>query len=164
MIIKDNKQIKIIVFNGITAILLVLVWFLLYYFFENHGWLCSCKEECLLIHKGISWEWLNIITFSIIYLVIEIVVCRVSKLPFWNYAIIQVILNFALFIVCMVLMEKVSWFVPITGIDGFDVEYTRFRALINYFHQYIFTFFVSYFIMAVLHGLSIVFKRNRVNV
>lgn len=151
--IKSKKQ-KIVLFNGISAILIVLLWFILYYFFENHGWLCSSKEECLLIHQGMDWEWWNIITFCIVYFFIEVVNCRLTGISFWNYALIQAALDFVLFSACMIFMERISWFVPITGITGFNVKYTKFRALINYFQQYIFAFFVSYLTMAMIHGIS----------
>ena len=34
---KKIKQVKIVIFNGISAILIVLFWFMCYYFFENYG-------------------------------------------------------------------------------------------------------------------------------
>lgn len=151
--LKDKKQ-RIILFNAISAILIVLFWFILYYFFENHGWLCSSKEECLLIHQGMDWEGWNIITFCIIYFLIEVVNCRLTDLSFWNYALVQAILDLVIFFLCLGFMERTSWFVPITGVGGFSVKYTKARALINYFQQYILTFFISYLTMAMIYGIS----------
>lgn len=151
--IKSKKQ-KIVLFNGISAILIVLLWFILYYFFENHGWLCSSKEECLLIHQGVDWQWWNIITFCIVYFFIEMVNCRLTDLSFGTYAFVQAILDFVIFFSCLGFMERTSWFVPITGVSGFNVEYTEFKALIYYFQQYSFAFLVSNLIMRIIHGIS----------
>ena len=43
--IKDerNNKLKIVVIHGVSAIFIVLLWFMLYYFFQNHGWQCSSK-------------------------------------------------------------------------------------------------------------------------
>lgn len=157
---RRNKQIKIAVFHSVSAILIVLFWFILYYFFENHGWLCSFKEECLLIHQHIDWEGLNIITFCIVYFLIDVVNYQLTDLSFWNYALIQAILDFALFSTCMLIMERISWFAPITGVNGFN-EYTKFRAMVQYFQQYISAFFVSYLIMAIIYSISVLTKRKK---
>ena len=154
--IKDEKKQKLknVAFNSVSAILIVLLWFILYYFFENHGWQCSSKEECLRIHQGTDWEWWNDITFCIVYFLIEVVNCRLTDVSFWNYALIQVILDFILFFACMMFMEKVSWFVLITGVNGYDVKYTRLKALLYYGQQYILAFFVSYVIMGIIYGIK----------
>ncbi len=69
MKLKSNNHIKIAIYNSVSAILIVLFWFILYYFFENHGWLCSSKEECLHIHQHISFHTiLSTISFIIFYL------------------------------------------------------------------------------------------------
>lgn len=135
--IKDEKKgkiLKIVIFNVISAIMIVLCWFLLYYFFENHGWLFFSKEDNLLLDGMSSWEGKNMEVFCIVYFLIQIVNYRFTDLPFTYYAFIQAILDFAIFNVCMLFMENLSWYAPITGVDG---EYTMFRALINYSHQYI---------------------------
>lgn len=138
----------------------MLCWFILYYFFENHGWLCSSKEECLQMHQHLHWEILNTITFCIIYFLIFLLNYYLTDLAFWNYALIQAILNFVLFSVCIIIMEKMSWFVPITGINGFN-KYTEFRAFIHYFQQYILSFFVSYFIIAIIYRIDVLTKRRK---
>lgn len=57
MKLKSNNHIKIAIYNSVSAILNVLFWFILYYFFENHGWLCFSKEECLHIHQHIELSY-----------------------------------------------------------------------------------------------------------
>ena len=150
--IKEKKY-KIVILNGISAVLIVLLWFILYYLFSNHFWRCSSKEECLMIHQGTEWKFWNDISFCIVYLVIEVVNCQVTDLSFWNYALVQAILDFVIFFSCLGFMERTSWFVPIIGVSGFNAEYTEFKALIYYFQQYIFAFFASYLVMGMIYGI-----------
>ena len=157
---KQSKKLTIIILNAISAILIVLLWFTLYYFFENHGWLFFSKEECLLRHDNRPWEWLNTVTFCIVYFLIGLVNYRFTDLPFWNYVLIQAVLDFALFIACMLFMERISWFMPITGLDS-EYEYTEFRAMIHYGQQYIFAFFIFYGVMVMIYGISIFLKRGK---
>ena len=44
--IKDEKKskLKILIFNAVSAMLIVILWFIFYYFFENYGWLFFSKE------------------------------------------------------------------------------------------------------------------------
>ena len=151
---RKEKNTKIVILNGISAVLIVLIWFILYYLFSNHFWQCSSKEECLMIHQGLEWEFWNDISFCIVYFVIEEVFnCRVTDLSFWNYALVQAILDFVIFFLCIGFMERTSWFVPVTGVSGFNVEYTEFKAFIYYFQQYIFAFSVCYLVMAVIYAI-----------
>lgn len=76
-----------------------------------------------------------------------------TDLSFWNYALVQAILDFVIFFSCLGFMERTSWFVPIIGVSGFNAEYTEFKALIYYFQQYIFAFFVSYLVMGMIYGI-----------
>ncbi|MBD5544660.1 MAG: hypothetical protein HDR01_10600 [Lachnospiraceae bacterium] len=160
--IKDEKseKLKIAIFNVISAIIIVLFWFTLYYFFENHGWLFFSKEECLLRHENSPWEWLNMVSFGIVYFLIGFANYRFTDLSFWSYMLIQAVLDFALFSACMLFMEKISWFVPITGLDS-EYQYREFRALVHYGQQYIFAFFVFYGIMVMIYAISKFLKRRR---
>ncbi|MBD5105947.1 MAG: hypothetical protein HDT41_03045 [Lachnospiraceae bacterium] len=158
---KQSKKLKIVIFNGVSAILIVLFWFILYCFFENHGWLCTSKEECLCMHQDIDWEELNMYAFCIVYFLIELVNYRFTDLSFLNYAFIQVILDFAIFCTCLEFMERTSWFVPIIGVNGFNVEKTEFKAMIHYPYKYIFAMFFSNIIMAMIHGINIFLKSRK---
>lgn len=93
---KHSKKLKIVIFNVISAILIVLFLFILYCCFENHWWQCSSEEECLIIHKGIDWDTFNIFAFFILYFIIELVNYLFTDLPFLHYAVIQLILDWVL--------------------------------------------------------------------
>lgn len=159
--IKDerNNKLKIVVIHGVSAIFIVLLWFMLYYFFQNHGWQCSSKEECLRIHQEMSWEFWNDTTFCIVYFLIDVVNCRLTGTSFWNYALVHLLLDSILFFACMMFMEKIAWFVPITGVNGFDAKYTRIKAIIHYGLQYNGAFWFSYAIMAMIYGIRILMKK-----
>lgn len=135
------------------------IWFILYYYCENHGWQCSSKEECLRIHQDIEWEGLNGEAFFIVYFLIEVVNCRLTGISFWNYALIHAILDTILFLACMMFMEESSWFVSIIGVNGYDVKYTRFKAMLHYGLQYFQAFWFSYAIMAMIYGIRILVKK-----
>lgn len=158
--IKDerNNKLKIVVIHGVSAIFIVLLWFMLYYFFQNHGWQCSSKEECLRIHQEMSWEFWNDTTFCIVYFLIDVVNCRLTGTSFWNYALVHLLLDSILFFACMMFMEKISWYVPITG--GED-EYASFRAMVNYCHQYIGAALGANMLMLIIHGIRTVLKRRK---
>lgn len=96
-------------------------------------------------------------TFCIIYFLIELMNYRFTDLPFWNYILIQAVLDFVIVSVYFDFMKRTSWFVPITRLD--EYKYIEFRAIIHYFQQYIFAFFVSNVIMLMIHGISIFLKK-----
>ncbi len=158
---KQNKKLKIAIFNGVSALLIVLFWFLLYCFFENHGWQCASKEECLHMHKDIDWDELNIYAFCIVYFLIELVNYRFTNLSFLEYAFIQAILDFAIFFACLEIMERASWYVPITGVKGFNVEITRFKAFIHYFYKYGHAMLYSNIMMAMIHRINTFLKSRK---
>lgn len=62
----------------------------------------------------------------------------------------------------MIVMEKIPWFVPITGVHEFH-KYTKLRAFIQYFQQYLVSFFVSYLIMAIIYSIGVLIKRRKKN-
>ena len=155
---KKIKQLKIVIFNGISAVLIVLFWFMLYYFFENHGWLLFSKEESERMHLTRPWEDLNMLAFCIIYFLIELVNYCFTDVPLEYYIFIHAILDFVVFFACMMFMEKISWYVPITG--GED-EYASFRAMVNYCHQYIGAALGANMLMLIIHGIRTVLKRRK---
>lgn len=154
---KKIKQVKIVIFNGISAILIVLFWFMCYYFFENYGDSIFFQKESWDVRLG-GIEWLNIWAFSLVYFLIELVNYRFTALPLNYYVFIHAILDFAVFFACMMFMEKISWYVPITG--GED-EYASFRAMVNYCHQYIGAAFGANMLMLIIHGIRTVLKRRK---
>lgn len=155
---KKIKQVKIVIFNGISAILIVLFWFMCYYFFENYGDSIFFQKESWDVRLG-GIEWLNIWAFSLVYFLIELVNYRFTALPLNYYVFIHAILDFAVFFACMMFMEKIAWFVPITGVNGFDAKYTRIKAIIHYGLQYNGAFWFSYAIMAMIYGVRILMKK-----
>lgn len=157
---KHNKKLKITIFNCISAILIVLFWFILYYIFQNHCWQCSSKQECLIIHKDISWESLNVYAFFVIYFLIELVNYLFTDLAFLNYAFIQAMLDFAVFCVGVEFMERTSWFVPITGVY-INAEIIELKVLIQYFYVYGSAMVFSNIIMAIIHGINIFLKSRK---
>ena len=54
---------------------------------------------------------------------------------------------------CFEFMEKTSWFLPITRVNGSGNETIVFKALIHYFLQYSFAFVVSNLIMGMIYGI-----------
>ena len=92
------------------------------------------KEESERMHLTRPWEVLNMLAFCIIYLLIELVNYCFTDVSLEYYTFIHAILDFAVSFACMMFMEQTSWFVPITGLN---VEYSEFRAMVNYCHQYI---------------------------
>lgn len=160
--IKDKKQSKKlkIIFNIVSAILIVLFWFILYCFFQNHAWQCSSKQECLIIHKDINWEELNVYAFFIIYFIIELVNYLFTDLPFLHYTVIQAMLDFALFFASVEFMEKMSWFVPISSVN-INVEKFEFKALIQYFYIYGNAMIFSNVIIAIINGINRFLKSRK---
>lgn len=156
---KKNKKLRNVIFNVVSAILIVFCWFVFYYFFGNYDKVFSQQLEGWNIRIE-DTEWLNIEFFTVLYFLIELVNYRFTDLLFWNYALIQAILDFALFFVCLTFMEKTSWFAPIT-IIGLLEEHTEFRALLHYFQQYSFAFFVSYIGMFCIHQISMFVKKRK---
>lgn len=157
--LEQNLQRKFVIFNGVSALLLVFFWFLLYWFFENHGWMFFSKEECLLMHQTRPWEDLNILAFCIVYFLIELVNYIFVDVPFCYYVLVQIILDGAIFFGSLLLMEKLSWYVPVTGVEV--DQYTRlFRPLVSYFQQYILAFFLSNILMMLLQAIRTFFKER----
>ena len=103
-----RKKYKIVIRNLISAILIVLVWFILYCLCNNHFFLCSTKEECTMLHQNIDWEMVNDISFTAVYLVIEVWNCGVKNFQYGGYIIIQLMLDYAIFWLCFILMEMTS--------------------------------------------------------
>ena len=159
--IKDEKKskLKILIFNAVSAMLIVILWFIFYYFFENYGWLFFSKEESELTHLTRPWEDLNMLAFFIAYFLIELVNYCFTDMPLRYYTFLQAILDFALFFACMVFMDEISWYAPITGV-AVD-EYTSFRAMVLYCHQYIGAASGSNIVMLLIHGISIFLKRRK---
>lgn len=156
---KHSKKLKII-FNIVSAILIVLFWFILYCFFQNHAWQCSSKQECLIIHKDINWEELNVYAFFIIYFIIELVNYLFTDLPFLHYTFIQIMLDFALFCAGVEFMEKTSWFVPISSLN-INVEKFEFKALVQYFYIYGNAIVFSNVIIAIINIINRFLKSRK---
>lgn len=157
---KQSKKIKII-FNIVSAVLIVLFWFIFYYIFQNHCWQCSSKQECLIIHKDISWESLNVYAFFVIYFLIQLVNYLFTDLPLLHYAFIQAMLDFAIFCASIEFMERTSWFVPITGVY-INPEIIEYKVLLQYFYVYGSAMVFSNIIMSIIHGVNIFLKSRKV--
>lgn len=87
-----------------------------------------------MLHQNIDWEMVNDISFTAVYLVIEVWNCGVKNFQYGGYIIIQLMLDYAIFWLCFILMEMTSWYVPVTCGVGTDKH--LFKAVFTYVLQY----------------------------
>lgn len=153
MYIKDLY--RNVIFNVISAIIIVLSWYILYYLFKNYRDLLYFSGESTLELAREEAENLNIIAFFGIYFFIELVNYYFNNLTIKNYALLQIVLDGCLFLLFGEILRGKVFFIPSNSADN---QYVVFKSYIDYFQQYLLAAFFSNIIVVIINGIRILVK------
>lgn len=136
-----------IIFNVISAFIIVLSWYILYYAFKNYGNLIYLSQ--------VKVNFLNEIAFFGIYFFIELINYYFNNLTIKNYALLQIVLDGCLFLLFGEILRGKVFFIPSNSADN---QYVVFKSYIDYFQQYLLAAFFSNIIMVIINGIRILLK------
>lgn len=149
-----KKKIKVpykcIVFNVISAIIIVLSWYILYYVFKNYQDSIENTFEARM-----RAEDLNIIAFFVVYFIVELINYYLNNLLIGYYVFIQIFLDGCLFLFLGEILRGIVFFIPSNSADN---QYIVFKSYIDYFQQYLLVAYFSNIIMAIIHRIRILVK------
>ena len=150
--IKLKEPYRSIIFNFVSAIIIVLSWYILYYVFRNFGEVLYNSQTSTPNAAQAKADNLNFLLFFGVYFFVELVNYYFNGLKFRNYAFIQVVLDGCLFLLFGELLRGVVFFIPMNSAND---QYAVIRSWIEYFHQYILVAIVSNAVMVIINGIRI---------
>ena len=150
--IKLKEPYRSIIFNFVSAIIIVLSWYILYYVFRNFGEVLYNSQTSTPNAAQAKADNLNLLLFFGVYFFVELVNYYFNGLKFRNYAFIQVVLDGCLFLLLGELLRGVVFFIPMNSAND---QYAVIRSWIEYFHQYILVAIVSNAVMVIINGIRI---------
>lgn len=150
--VKLKEPYRSIIFNLVSAIIIVLSWYILYYVFRNFGEVLYNSQTSTPNAAQAKADNLNWLLFFGVYFFVELVNYYFNGLKFRNYAFIQVVLDGCLFLLLGELLRGVVFFIPMNSAND---QYVVIRSWIEYFHQYILVAIVSNAIMVIINGIRI---------
>lgn len=148
--IKLKDPYKSIIFNLVSAIIIVLSWYILYYIFRNYGEILYTSQTSTPDAARSKAEELNLLIFFGVYFFVELINYYFNGLKFRNYAFIQVVLDGCLFLLLGGLLRDIVFFIPTNTAND---QYAVIRSWIEYFQQYILVAIGSNAIMIVLNSI-----------
>ena len=96
--VKLKEPYRSIIFNLVSAIIIVLSWYILYYVFRNFGEVLYNSQTSTPNAAQAKADNLNLLLFFGVYFFVELVNYYFNGLKFRNYAFILVVLDGCLFL------------------------------------------------------------------